>query len=179
MAISLASALAIGAAAIGVAATATSTTLGVVGAVQQQRQAEANAKAQQAQLDYNAKLQEREAQRLEQETAENVRRQRQAAEELKAKQRALLGKSGAAMTSGSPLAVLGETAVNTEMETLDLHRSGYIESQQHRNQANILRTQSRNVGNAVPSRSGVALNIAGNVLSGVGQLAGQTLKIIG
>ena len=52
--------------------------LGVVGAVQEHNQAQANSEMQAQQMEYNQRLEEREASRIEQETAENARRQREA-----------------------------------------------------------------------------------------------------
>ena len=78
---------------------------------QQAQQAADNARMQQQQMEYNKRMEEREAAALEAETAENVRRQRLESERLRSAQIALLGKSGAAMASGSPLAVLGATAL--------------------------------------------------------------------
>ena len=102
--------------------------LGVVGAVQEHNQAQANSEMQAQQMEYNQRLEEREASRIEQETAENARRQREASEQLKSAQRALLGKSGAAMTSGSPLAILGQTAEDEERKIQDVHYAGYQRS---------------------------------------------------
>ena len=147
------------AAVIGGATTAAVT--GTVGAVEQHKQAEANAKAQEAQLNYNKRLEEREAARIEAETAENARRQREAAEQLKAQQRALLGKSGAAITSGSPLAVLGETAADEEMKVQDIHASGYSQAMQHREQAKMFGYQAGVARASAPSKAALGANIAG------------------
>ena len=51
-------------------------TLGIIGAVQQHNQAKNNARMQEQQMNYNKRLEEREAAAIEAETAENVRRQR-------------------------------------------------------------------------------------------------------
>lgn len=156
-----------------VAATATSTTLGIVGNVQQHNQAKANAAAQANQLNYNKRLEEREAARIETETAENVRRQREASEALKAQQRALLGKSGAAMTSGSPLAVLGETAADEELKVQDIGYRGYQSAQEHREmygyQARVAKAQA-------PSKTSLGLTIAGNAAEGIGKIGSSIMN---
>ena len=150
---------------------------GTVGAVEQHKQAEANAKAQEEQLNYNKRLEEREAVRIEAETAENARRQREASEQLKAQQRALLGKSGVAMTSGSPLAILGETAADEEMKVQDLHAGGAAEANKHREQAKMFGYQAGVARASAPSKAALGANIAGtwgNFASSTGALALNT-----
>lgn len=154
----------------------TSMTTGIVGGIEQHKQAEANAKAQEAQLNYNKRLEEREATRVEAETAENARRQREAAEQLKSQQRALLGKSGVAMTAGSPLAVLGETAADEEMKVQDLHAGGYNQAMQHREQAKMFGYQAGVARASAPSRASLGWNIAGNIGSGLGNTGSAILS---
>jgi len=171
MAISLGTALTI---ATAVAAT-TAIVGGVVGGVasiEQHNQARANAEMQAEQAEYNKRLEEREASRLERENEENTRRQREQSEYLKAQQRALLGKSGAAMTSGSPLAILGATAMNEELKAQDAHVAGYQAVQNHREQAKMYQYQAGVARAQKPSGSSLALSL-------VGQAAGTTGKVAG
>jgi len=170
MAISLGTALTI---ATAVAAT-TAIAGGVVGGVAsiaEHNQAKANAKAQEQQAEYNKRQEMREAARIEAETAENARRQREQSERLKAQQRALLGKSGAAMTSGSPLAILGATAADEELKVQDVHRVGYQQADQHREAAKMYEYQGRLARAQAPSGSSLALSLAGNALGTVGKVA--------
>ena len=167
----MATALAIGAAVAGAVAATVGTAVGVAGSVAQNNQARANAQAQADQLAYNRRVEEREAARVEAETAENARRQREAAEELKARQRALLGKSGAAMTSGSPLAILGQTAADEELKIHDVHYAGYNQAQHHREQAKMYGYQAGVAKAQSPSSASLGLNVAGQLASGVGSLA--------
>ena len=178
MAISTGVALAIGAAVAGVAAAA-STALGVAGAVEQSKQAEANARAQEAQMNYNKRVEELEASRVEAEAAENARRQRMEAEKLKAQQRALLGASGAAMNSGSPLAVLGQTALDEELKVQDIHYSGARQAANHTEQAKMFGYQAAVARAQRPSAAGTALTIAGNLAGGVGQIANIGIGYVG
>ena len=145
--------------------------LGVVGAVQEHNQAQANSEMQAQQMEYNQRLEEREASRIEQEAAENARRQREASEQLKSAQRALLGKSGAAMTSGSPLAILGQTAEDEERKIQDVHYAGYQAAQQSRNQAAMYRYQAGVARAQAPSSASLGLSIAGNAINTFGNLA--------
>ena len=132
-----------------------------VGAVEQHKQATANAEAQEAQARYNQKLEQNEQARIEAENAENARRQREAAEDLKARQRALLGKSGAAMSSGSPLAILGATALDQERQIQDTQYAGYRQAQQHGEQAKMYDYQARVAKASAPSKAALGAGIAG------------------
>lgn len=158
-------------------AAAVSSTLGSIGAVQQHNQANANANAQEAQMNYNKRLEEREANRIETETAENVRRQREEAAQLKSQQRALLGKSGAAMSSGSPLAILGETAADEELKIQDTAYQGYQSAEQHREQAKMYGYQARVAAAQAPSKTSLGLTIAGNINDGVGKIGSAVMNL--
>lgn len=127
------------AAAVGIGTAATG---GVIGAVEQHnaakqaaQNAEDNAIMQQQQMEYNKRMEEREAAAIEAENAENARRQRLEAERLRSAQMALLGKSGAAITSGSPLAILGQTAADEELKIQDIRYGGARAAAAHRSKA--------------------------------------------
>ena len=158
-----------------IAGAVTGGVVGGVAAQQQHEQARANAEMQAQQAEYNRRLEEREASRQERENLENVRRQREQSEYLKAQQRALLGKSGAAMTSGSPLAILGATAQDEELKAQDMHYAGYQQVQNHREAAKMYQYQADVARAQKPSGSSLALSLAGNAigstLKGVGQVA--------
>lgn len=103
-------------------------TIGVVGGIvshDQQKKAaknaEKNAELQLAQANYNRKVQEQETAALVAEGQENARRQREAAEYARSQRIAALGKSGVAMNSGSPLAILGAAAADEERNIMDAH----------------------------------------------------------
>lgn len=145
-------------------------TVGAIGAIQQHQQAKINAKMQADQLQYNKRLEEREAAFLEAESAENARRQRLAAQNLRASQIALLGKSGAAMSSGSPLAVLGQTAADAEKSIQDYHYSSYRQSVQLREQAKMYGYQARVARAQAPSSSSLGLNLTGQAFNTIGTL---------
>lgn len=142
------------------AAATTAATAGVIGAVdaygqkkQAAKTAEDNALLQQKQMEYNRRMEEREAAALEAETQENARRQRLAAAELRSQQMALLGKSGAAMSSGSPLAILGKSAADEELKVQDIHYGGARSSSAHRVKATDYAFGSRIAGaNAIAAR---------------------------
>jgi hypothetical protein len=145
--------------------------VGGVASVAEHNQARANAEMQAEQAEYNRRMEEREASRLERENEENVRRQREQSEYLKAQQRALLGKSGAAMTSGSPLAVLGATAQNEELKAQDSHYAGYQAVENHREQAKMYQYQANVARAQKPSGSSLALSLAGQTANALGKQA--------
>ena len=177
----MATALAIGALVVAAAGIATSVTTGVIGAVesnkqaeQQAKTAEENARLQQQQMEYNKRMELREAAALEAENAVAAQRQREEAERLKAAQLAMLGKSGAAMASGSPLAVLGATAAAEEEKIQDIHYMGARAAQASYNKAADYGFGSSIAGhNALAAKasrpSGLALGatIAGHVGNGL------------
>lgn len=153
-------------------ATVVGTGLSVAGGIVQHNQAKANAEMQEEQMRYNQRLAEREAAIQEDENLEAARRQREQSEALRARQRAMLGKSGAAMTAGSPLALLGETARNQEIAAQDTMRSGYLQSQQSREQAKMFGYQAGVARAQAPSAGMLALNITSQINSGIKDIAG-------
>ena len=138
-------------------------TIGVISAISQGEIAKANAKQQQKLFEYNARQEEREANYELEENKEQVVRQREQQEALQARQRALLGKSGAAMTSGSPLAVLGETARKMEIDTSEYLRSGYSQYSQRTSNANLYRYQASMAKNSYSPFSTI-LNASSSVI---------------
>ena len=138
-------------------------TIGVISAISQGEIAKANAKQQQKLFEYNARQEEREANYELEENKEQVIRQREQQEALQARQRALLGKSGAAMTSGSPLAVLGETARKMEIDTSEYLRSGYSQYSQRTSNANLYRYQASMAKNSYSPFSTI-LNTSSSVV---------------
>lgn len=169
----------IAAAAVAATAQTVGTAAGIHSSVNRYKQDRANAQMQEEQMLYNKRLEEREAAQIEQETAENARRQRQMAAEMKARQRALLGKSGAALESGSPLALLGQTISDSELSVMDTHRQGYMESQRHREQARMYGYHARVAKKSAPTRTSLGLNIGGQVAQYHAGQAGLVMNVAG
>lgn len=167
---------------------ATATTAGVIGSVEQHNQArqaaqnaEDNARLQQQQLEYNKRMEMQEAATIEAENQENARRQRMESESLRASQIALLGKSGAAMSSGSPLAVLGQSAADEELKIRDLRYMGARSASAHTTKATdygfgatIAGQNAVAAKNSRPSGTALGATIAGHIGSGAIQ-AGTTI----
>ena len=161
--------LMIASAAVGAVGAVAGAATGIAGGIQSYNQQKENAKAQQNMLEYNARLERREAEAEEAEANEAARRQRAENERLKAAQRAAYGKSGAAIASGSPLAVLGDTAANLELGVQDIHRNGANAYNRRMAQSNSLLYQSRVTGNSV-SRGQLWGSIGGGIASGLARV---------
>ena len=138
--------------------------------------AEQNAKLQQQQMEYNKRMAEREANALEAENAENAKRQRQAAEYAQSQRLALLGKSGAAMSSGSPLAVLGAAAADEELAIQDAHYSGARQVGQLRTKATdygygaaIAKQNVNNIKAQKPTSKDLTWTILGDTVGAAGK----------
>lgn len=160
----LVTAIAIGAG-ISAVGTAISTGVSMYSADQQGRQQAAlneyNAKiarnqaiANQQIQEYNAQLMEREADAADATARVKEQQQRKENERFQARQRAAYAKSGALM-EGTPLAVLGESAANLELNALEVKRQGLIERDRYLNQANMYRYQGESLFNAGMSESGL------------------------
>lgn len=162
-----------------IAAYAVGTTTSIVSGVQNYQQQKANARAQEDMFNYNARLEEREADNALKESQEADQRQRVEQARLRASQRALYAKSGASMTAGSPLAVLGETAATQQIESSDLLRQGATEYNQHMTQRNNLLYQGKVAKNSVNKNqlwtgigSSLASGFGGALSSGVSMYTG-------
>jgi hypothetical protein len=173
------------------AASVASAGMGMIGGIQSARQESAMAEYQnQASLnegiyqkqmaDYNQQIANQNAQNTLNESVEAEARKRAEAERVIGMQRALYGKSGVALYSGSPLAVLGDTQANLEMDALDLRREGIIKSNQLK-QDGIMSGYSGDVAMSQvttykPNTSG---SILSSVIGGVAGLAGAGASLYG
>lgn len=162
------------------AAVASATTGGIVAYQQYQQANEAQdyaAKAaeneaayQQEMMDYNAKVAEQQAKDVEAEAAEVEKRKRAENERFLGMQRALYGKSGALLSAGTPLAVLGDTAANLEMEALDVRRQGQVRAMDLRSQGRMYSYQGQVAG----SQGGYyKKDYTGSLLGGIGSAVGS------
>lgn len=146
---------------IGAVGIAASVTGGIVSSVEQHKAqkkqadiAEQNALVQQKQAAYNQRVEEREAAIAAEEARENARRQREEYQRLLSTQSALYGKSGAALSAGSPLAILGQTAADEAKASDGILRTGYREQQKHLLAARGFSTDSTIAGlNAASARA--------------------------
>lgn len=97
-----------------------------VGQIQAGRMAAAQAEGQQAMMDYNAALQEREAERLRELSIFEQTRQAKRGERIKSTMLARMGKAGVVSTVGTPLLVQAEQAAELELENLMIGYEGQV-----------------------------------------------------
>ena len=138
---------------------------------EQMKQQKANLKAQEQAYEYSAKLADREAKNAEDQTNEQDARLRNQNEYIRSTQLSLYGKSGAALSGGSPLAVMAETAANQEIEVMELRRSGAIERQRYEQQAEMYRYQARAAAAQRKNIGWSTGDILGTVSSGLGMVS--------
>lgn len=153
--------------------------LGAVKSVEDSRIQAQNARREEMLMNRNARIEQREANREEAETLEAARRQRAENARLQSAQRAAYGKSGAALSSGSPLAVLGDTAANQELAVQDTHRSGALAYNRHMTQAENYKYQGR-LARASYRRSSGNYALAGSLIqtgSDIANIASQGLSL--
>lgn len=151
-------------------------TMGILSAVDADKQQKTNAKSQQRMLEYNQRQELIEAQNVEQETEAADQRLHDEQSRFRAAQRALYGKSGAAMTAGSPLAVLGETAATHQIESSDLRRQGAAEYNRRISAANSYGYQARVAGNSV-NRNALGFNIGNSIINYANSSIGAGMQV--
>ena len=117
------------------------------------------AKAAENAAEFNAKVAENEALRVEQERSEQSRRDRVTNKRLQGQQRALIAKSGVTET-GSPLDLMAETAGELELGILDSNRAAQAQSAQFQNKATIGRFEGKSRAVGLRNRS-IATGIGG------------------
>lgn len=132
--------------------------LSAFGQVQAGRQAEATA-------NYNAQLQERQAQANEQRASIASGRQASEAARKMSSLRASMGAAGVKETSGTPLAILGEQARESSLENLTIGYEGQIGAEQKRQEAAMTRTQGRS------RRTAANIGAGSTLLTGFGNMA--------
>jgi hypothetical protein len=148
---------------IAVVATVASTAVSIHGQRQQ-------AKAAEAAAEFNAKVAENEALRVEMESREQIRRDRITHKRLLGRQRALAAKSGVTET-GSPLDLMAETAGELELGILDSQRAHQAKATQLRGEATIGRFEGKSRAVGLRNRS-IATGIGG-----ISRAATQTARL--
>ena len=146
--------------------------------------AEANARLQQQQMEYNERMAQREAAALEAEGAENARRMRAQAEAARSQRIAMLGSSGVAMSSGSPLAVLGEAAADEELSVYDnryqtARQKAQLEAKakDYAFGAQVAANNILSAKNSRPSTFSMGLNMASSAIR-VGEIGAKVFSIL-
>jgi len=114
--------------------------------------------------DYNASVAEAEAKQKELETRESVKRQRKENERFKNTQRAAYAKAGITGT-GTPLAVMSQTAADLELAALDTSYQGQSQVRQLKQNAAVNKMQSKSLNSAKPWAVGSSILDGGNQLA--------------
>lgn len=141
--------------------------LAAAGQVQAGRAAEVAGKSEQAIANYNAAVQEREAQAIEQRTGLEQRRQTEEAARAMSRMRAGFGVAGVIPTAGTPLQIQAKQASEFEMENLMIGYRGVTEAARARSAAEIER-----MGGELAMERGVAARRAGRIGAGATLLTG-------
>jgi len=153
------------------------TGLAAYGQVQAGRAAEVTGKSEQAMANYNAAVQEREAQAIEARTSLEQRRQAEEAARAMSAMRAGFGAAGVVSTAGTPLQIQAKQASEFEMENLMIGYRGQTEAARARSMAAIERMRgklAKERGRAAKRAS--YLKAGGTLLTGFGA-AGMAAKI--
>ena len=138
-------------------------------AVDSHQQQKANARSQERLEQYNAQVAAGEAERAEQEARSNALRQQEEDRRFRAHQRALYGASGAALASGSPLAVLGQTAADEQLKVDDVMRGGALDYRRGEMERQNDLYRAKVAAGSKPS----ALSLAGSLMS----VAGSSMQM--
>ena len=142
-------------------ATAVSAAAATYGAVDSHQQQKANAKYNAKVAEANAKAAELQGRSEEEQAAENARRQQIEKRRALSAMRAQYGASGAALSSGSPLAQLGQAASDMTLASNDTLRAGVIGRSSAMTQASLFRAQGQMAKMSSPSTASLAGNITG------------------
>jgi hypothetical protein len=154
-----------------VAIMAVSAAMSAYGQYQQGQAAAAEGEAAQGMAEYNAKLQEREAQQIEAKTAYDQRREAAAADRRMSSLRAGFGASGIVSTEGTPLLIQATQAAESEMDNLMIGYEGQQQAQASRSGASLSRLEgdiARQKGRN--QRTGSFIGAGSTLLSGFGSM---------
>lgn len=143
--------------------------LGAVGMIGSANAAAAQAKGQQAMAEYNAKVQEREADAIEQATLYKQRKQTEEATRIASSQLAAMGASGAVSTTGTPLLIQAKQAAESELDNLLIGYEGQIGAGKARSQGQLDLMQA-----GIYGTSGSNARTAGMIGAGTTLLTGFT-----
>lgn len=139
------------------------TALAVVGTIASAKAQRDKGYAEQQAYNYNADVQEGEAEAVEEEAAYNEEIYREKVQNLLSTQRANYGASGVVMSVGSPLAVFADTAMKGEKDALMIRYGGSVEATSRRNEAQLSRLYG-----ATARRAGRVGSVT-TLLSGLGR----------
>ena len=141
---------------------------GTVGAIQQGRAAEAQAKSEQDILNFNAAQKIKEAEEIREAAAEQARKFGKQAKAFKGKQRVAIARGGV-LATGTPALLLEETAQELEADELAILEQGFLRGEFAESEAFAARfagASARARGKNI--KRGSRLTAAGTLLTGIG-----------
>lgn len=121
--------------------------------------------------EYNAQVQKNEADRLDMERRENLKRQRERNRRMVERQRGIIAKSGFEEEGGA-LSALADSAALLELEALDADRAARIRSNNLNQQVGLTLLQGQSL------QSASNLSAAASGISGAGRLAGSSFSLL-
>lgn len=140
-------------------------------AYQQGKSAKQQAKADAAWQAYNARVSEKEAEAERKASEQEAIQQKRHGEQLKARQRAMIGASGVTV-AGSPLLVLEDTAAQLALENARIRESGLRRVSAYKSQSVLDFSKARTISKSAKgfSRAGT-LAAGGSLLQGASGVA--------
>jgi hypothetical protein len=146
--------------------------LGTISAMQGAKQ---EGQAQQKAFEYNAAINEQEAQAIETRTATEEEQKRRDYARLMGSQRAGYAAAGVDLSSGTPLDVLTEQAYQAEKDIINTRYTGAVEATSKRNQATLNRYYGEQAVTAANTKENTTLfQGIGNL--GLAYYGGKTTK---
>jgi hypothetical protein len=132
---------------------------------------EANLKSQAAMAEYNAQMQEREAQAARDKASLESRRRAEAGSRRQSSMLASIGASGVVPTEGTPLLIQAKQAAEDEFDMLLAGYEGEVQAQRHLSQAAADRMEAKYYKkNARYARDAGILGAGTTLLSGFGNM---------
>jgi len=148
---------------------AAGTAVSAIGAYGEGQAAKARAEHQAGMADYNARVNEMNARAAEEKAKFDQIRFRERAGQIMGKTRAKLGASGALMSEGAPLALLGQQASNLALDSSLIGHEGMTRAGRFRSGAALDRAQAKMFEDAGRRAERASYwNIGSSLLSGFG-----------
>lgn len=140
------------------------TAISTAGVLQSAGAAAQQAASQQAVAEFNARVQKREAQAIEQQTAFRQRRAAQEGARQASRLKAAIGASGAVVSEGTPLLIQGTQLAESELDVLLIGQQGAVEAGRARSQGRLDQLQAGIFGGRIGAARTAGVLGAGTTL---------------
>lgn len=158
---------------IGLAATAASTVMGVVGARQDAKAQQRAAEYQASLYDHQAQVQAQNAQIVRESTQLELKKKREQIARIYGQQEAAYGAAGITFT-GSPLDLMAESAANAGFELFDIRRQGGLEERSYKiNQQSALQNKEMSLFKASEAKRQGTMNMLSAGIGGIARIGSQ------